>query len=187
MFLMGLPPTWACMKFSAISPCEHFIFRGHTSLRHCWMWFPLCNKTTPYTTASLPFTWWITLSFIHSHLFFCSPTTRMISPISGICCFPWFTLWLSIRLLMYFLCQWPYACFLSLFSRPCSLKTSFSSISMSSNSCAFFPHMILCGINVCVALLCCSWLTLTVDGCWGASKCQWWQLLQSGVRGPRVL
>ena len=114
------------------------------------MRFPLCNKITPRTTLSSLHVTDHTLLFIHPPppLFFCSPITRTISPSSGICCFSWFILWLSIRPLMYSLCQRRHACCLALFSRLYSLVTSSSSIPMSANSCTFCPYMIMFGVNV---------------------------------------
>ena len=54
------------------------------------MWFSICNKITPRTTLSLHFTWAVALPCIRSPLFFCSPATMTISPISVIYCFLWF-------------------------------------------------------------------------------------------------
>ena len=137
-FLFGtlLIGSWLALSFSSAGSLQQLLIsRGHTSWSGRRILFPLCSKTTPLTTPSLPLTSWITLPFFHSPRFLLSPTTRTISPISGICCLSLlFTLCASIKLWTYSFCQRLHACSLAFFRRLCSLVTSSSPTSISSKS-----------------------------------------------------
>ena len=151
------------------------------------MWFSICNKITPRTTLSLHFTWAVALPCIRSPLFFCSPATMTISPISVIYCFLWFLSCGSASDCW----QTPFANdamrFLLNSSVVCLALWPLLPRSQCLQTRAHFPPPTLTRIALMfLAPLPCSWHAL-VAGCWDASWCQWRQsptAQRSGARFP---